>query len=66
MELQVYSSVAGELVNLVHTKTPQTFVPYRQALTLQQQINSLRQQIADLEGRLTVRCEPPVVNIEIK
>lgn len=57
MELQIYSSVAGDLVNMVHKKRPMTFIPYVQALSLQQQINELQSKIGELNEQMTTKYE---------
>lgn len=55
MELQVYSSVAGELVDLVRRGKPMSFVPYTQALQMQEQILQLQSQLTELESKLVVK-----------
>lgn len=49
-ELRCYSTVAGELVNLVRLQKPMCLVPYEQAKALQDEVERLRNYIKLTEG----------------
>lgn len=48
-ELEVYSTVAGELVKLVENKIPKCFVPYEQVKELLDEYNELKFRMEQLE-----------------
>ena len=47
-ELQVYSTVVGELPELVRKNEPMCFVPYEQARRLEQRISELERELRNV------------------